>query len=80
MKTLLLLATLTTPPLSFVSIDCTQYGNPTTPYLIMSHLGIGATLPLRVLDQYPQALTMLNEIESGEHERWLDPSCKWDES
>ncbi|WP_260291279.1 hypothetical protein [Sedimenticola hydrogenitrophicus] len=80
MKTLILLATLSTPPLSFISIDCTQYGSPTTPFLIMSHRGIGATLPVSVLNQYPQALRLLNEIESGEHERWIDPKCKWVES
>lgn len=77
MKTLLLLATLSTPPLSFVSIDCTQYGNPSTPYLIMSHQGIGATVPVRALNQYPQALKLLNAIESGNHERWIDPKCEW---
>jgi hypothetical protein len=77
MKTLLLLASLVTPPLSFVSIDCTQYGRPGTPYLIMSYQGTGATLPVRKLPQYPQAVMLLEAIESADHERWIDPKCKW---
>lgn len=77
MKTLILLAYLTTPPLSFVSIDCTQYGRPGTPYLIMSHLGTGVVVPVRKLHHYPQALTLLEEIGAGTHERWIDPKCEW---
>lgn len=77
MKSLLLLAALTTPPLSFVSIDCTQYGQPGEPYLIMSHLGTGVTVPVRTLHHHPEAMTLLEDIEAVVHERWIDPRCQW---
>mgnify|MGYP006921589654 CR=1 FL=1 len=76
MHTLLLLATLTTPPLSFISTDCTQYGSPETPYLVMSHRGTGATLPYHELHRYPVAVSMLRQIQAVEHERWYDPACE----
>lgn len=76
MNTLLLLATLTTPPLSFISTDCTQYGSPETPYLVMSHRGTGAMLPFSELERYPAALSLLQQIQSGQHELWIDPACE----
>lgn len=76
MTSLLLLATLTTPPLSFISTDCTQYGSPETPYLVMSHRGTGATLPYHELHHHPAAVSLLRQIQAGSHERWMDPSCE----
>lgn len=73
---IILAVAITTPPLSFISIDCTQYGSVENPALIMSHHGMSMVGDLKELENYPRAKAFLKIIEAGDHERWADPKCK----
>jgi hypothetical protein len=64
------------PPLSFISIDCTQYGEEDNPYVIMSHKGVGVVIPLNKLKDSKHATKFFRELMKEPHEEWLDPACK----
>lgn len=64
-----------TEDLSFVSIDCTQYGDLKVPYIILSYKGFFTKGPLHQIDESKEAIQLLKLILNTEHESWVDPIC-----
>jgi len=63
--------------LSFISLDCTQYGKPGAPVLIMLDGDTGTAMigPAERLPETPEAIEFFTNIRNKEHEDWVDPAC-----
>ena len=73
----LLLFSIPASALSFISLDCTQYGKPGAPALVMLD-GDAATAmigPAEKLPETPEAIEFFTNILEKEHEDWVDPAC-----
>lgn len=68
-----------TPPLQFISIDCTQYGSIETPYLILSGIDKAMKGPIESLPDSEDAIELLHNILEAPHEEWMDPACNGEE-
>jgi hypothetical protein len=64
-----------TPPLAFISIDCTQYGSVSSPYIIISSEGRFTLGPLIDLDKNKKAVEFFEEVLAKPHEKYIDPAC-----
>jgi len=73
----LLLFSIPASALSFISLDCTQYGKPGAPVLIMLDGDTGTAMigPAERLPETPEAIEFFTNIRNKEHEDWVDPAC-----